>query len=440
MENQNKEWKEKWNDDYLKTICGFANADGGTILIGINNQGEILGLVDAKKLMEDIPNKTKDMLGILVDVNLKKKAKKNYIEIIVEPYPYPISYKGQYHYRSGSTKQELKGAALDKFILQKQGKRWDAVPLANFKSRDIYKKAIDQFKQRASKTNRVNIDVFNENIPVLLDKLNLKADATYYKRACGLLFYVNPEKYITGAYVKLGFFNTDDDLLFQDEVHGSLFEQVDQVMELLLVKYLKAKINYKGTQRIESYPIPIPALREALLNSIVHKDYSSHIPIQISVYANKLVIWNEAQLPENWTIDRLKVKHPSRPFNPDVANCFFRAGLIETWGRGTLKIMNECRVAKINIPQFTYDNNEFMIEFFINNTLSEQVVKIDMAVSLNEEKVMRLLKSDGTITIAELAKRAYLSESTIKRIIKKLQTNQQIYREGSDKDGAWKLA
>ena len=78
--------------------------------------------------MEDIPNKTKDILGILVDVNLKTKAKKHFIEIVVEAYPYPVSYKGQYHFRSGSTKQELKGAALDRFILQKQGKRWDAVP------------------------------------------------------------------------------------------------------------------------------------------------------------------------------------------------------------------------------------------------------------------------------------------------------------------------
>ena len=104
-ESQNIEWKENWRDEYLKWICGFANAQGGKIYIGINDKGEVNGLNDAKKLLEEIPNKTKNHMGILVDVNLKTKANKSYIEIVVEPYPNPISYLGDYHFRSGSTKQ-----------------------------------------------------------------------------------------------------------------------------------------------------------------------------------------------------------------------------------------------------------------------------------------------------------------------------------------------
>jgi ATP-dependent DNA helicase RecG len=100
-ENQNIEYKESWRDEYLKWICGFANANGGSIFIGKNDAGEIVNLKDPKKLLEDIPNKVKDILGILVDVNLHQSAKGDFIEIIVEPYPYPVNYKGQYHYRSG---------------------------------------------------------------------------------------------------------------------------------------------------------------------------------------------------------------------------------------------------------------------------------------------------------------------------------------------------
>ena len=116
-ENQYIEYEESWRDVYLKWICGFANAQGGKIYIGKNDAGKVTGVKDAKRLMEEIPNKVKDILGILVDVNLKKLKKVEFIELNVEPYPYPINYKGQYHYRSGSTKQELKGAALDKFLL-----------------------------------------------------------------------------------------------------------------------------------------------------------------------------------------------------------------------------------------------------------------------------------------------------------------------------------
>ena len=100
-EDQNIEYKESWRDEYLKWICGFANANGGKIVNGKDDNGEITGLKDAKRLMEDIPNKVKDVLGILVDVNLHKSMKDEYIEILVEPYPYPVNYKGQYHYRSG---------------------------------------------------------------------------------------------------------------------------------------------------------------------------------------------------------------------------------------------------------------------------------------------------------------------------------------------------
>mgnify|MGYP002608300443 CR=1 FL=1 len=121
-ENQNTEWKESWRDEYLKWICGFANATGGRIYIGMNDNGKVVGVADADKLLEDIPNKVRDVLGIIVDVNLLEENGLKYIEIDVPPYSNPINYKGQYHYRSGSTKQELKGAALNRFILQALGR------------------------------------------------------------------------------------------------------------------------------------------------------------------------------------------------------------------------------------------------------------------------------------------------------------------------------
>ncbi len=128
-----------------------------------------------------------------------------------------------------------------------------------------------------------------------------------------------------------------------DELSGDLFSQVEKTMELLYTKYLKAYISYDGLQRVETYLFPKLALREAILNAIIHKDYSSGIPIQISVYEDKIVIWNPGVLPERWTLDSLIEKHPSHPFNPLLASAFFRAGYIESWGRGIEKIAHECR-------------------------------------------------------------------------------------------------
>ena len=92
---------------------------------------------------------------------------------------------------------------------------------------------------------------------------------------------------------------TDSDLLYHDEIHGDLFSQVEKTLDLLLTKYLKAGISYEGPQRVEEFPIPENALREAVINAIAHKDYASANPMQISAYADKLMIWNPGHLPQN---------------------------------------------------------------------------------------------------------------------------------------------
>ncbi len=123
-ESQNIEWKESWRDEYLKWICGFANAKGGKVIIGQNDKGDFIGLDKYKKLMDDIPNKIQNQLGIICDVDLKENNGNKYIEIDVKPYDVPISYQGKYPYRSGSTKQELKGNSLNEFLLKKAGKTY----------------------------------------------------------------------------------------------------------------------------------------------------------------------------------------------------------------------------------------------------------------------------------------------------------------------------
>jgi ATP-dependent DNA helicase RecG len=130
-ENQNTEWKQSWRDEYLKWICGFANAEGGSLVIAKNDSGKVVGIDNAAKLLEEIPNKVRDILGIVVAVNLHStKAGLDWLKIVVDAYPSPISYKGEYHLRSGSTKQELKGAALDRFLLRKLGRHWDGIGTA----------------------------------------------------------------------------------------------------------------------------------------------------------------------------------------------------------------------------------------------------------------------------------------------------------------------
>lgn len=386
QEQQNIEWKESWRDEYLKWICGFANAQGGTIYIGKNDKGEVVGVDKAKKLLEDIPNKVRDILGILADINLHETEKGSFLEIIVEPQPFPVNYKGQYHYRSGSTKQELKGAALDKFMLEKKGKKWDGVPVPNVSVDDLKNETFEFFKKRAIVSKRIDESIITEKNINILENLRL-TEKPYLKRASILLFHPDPEKYFTGAYIKIGYFQTDTELIFQDEVKGNLFEQVEKTIEILFTKYIKAIISYEGIHRVETYEYPKDAVREAILNALAHKDYSMGVPIQISVYDNKLMIWNYGQLPEDWTIENLMQKHSSIPYNPDIANTFFRAGLVESWGRGTIKIIEQCKEHGLPKPEFENSGKDFWV-IFRKDIFNENSLK---KLGINERQIKAVL-------------------------------------------------
>ena len=352
-EHQNIEWKSSWDDDYLKWICGYANAHGGTLYIGKeDNTGKVLGINDARKLLKQIPDKITNTMGIVADVNLLYEGKDEYLEIIVEKYPSLISFRGKYYYRSGSTMRTLTGAELNKVLLQRHGLTFDSVALPRVTVDDLKQSAIDVFKKKAVKSRRLTEEDVNVENRILLENLNLFEENNLI-RAAVLSFYGDPEKWVTGSYIKVGFFVTDSDLRYHDEVHGPLIEQIDTTVELVYTKYLKALIYYEGIQRVEKFMFPREAFREILINAVVHKDYTSGNPIQISVYDDKMYIWNDGTMPVSLSsTEKLFMKHSSKPYNPKLAHVFFKSGMIEAWGRSFEKIEAECKKDNTPLPEY----------------------------------------------------------------------------------------
>lgn len=417
LENQNIEWKEGWRDEYLKWICGFANAAGGKLYIGMDDDGNVVSLDNVKKLSEDIPNKVRDVLGIIVDVNILKENGKEYLEIDVPPYSHPINYKGQYHYRSGSTKQELKGAALNRFLMQRTGKNWDDFPISGVTVDDLSDVALNRFRKEAAKSNRVDEEVLGDSTKHLLEDLRLVDEETQQlSKAAILLFHPTPEKYIRGAYIKIGFFMSDnEDLAFQDEVHGSLMEQIEKAYDLIKTKYLVYSISYEGVSRREVPRFPIEALRESLMNAIAHKDYADATPIQISVYPSHIVFWNPGRLPENWTVEKLFEKHPSKPYNPSIANTLFRCGDIESWGRGYKRIVDAVTAYKL-FPPIIEILSGLMITYFTDVRSQLEALKLDERFI----KVLEFTVKNGRITNADVQKLLETNRTTAYRILQQL--------------------
>src|SRR5690554_30458 len=431
-EHQNIEWKESWHNDYFKWICGFANAQGGTLFIGKDDDGNVKHLVNARKLLKDIPNQVRDLLGLMVDVNLHTTNGDDYLEIVVEPYPFPISLRGKYYYRSGSTLQELKGAALAKFLLQRQGKKWDGVPIPNVTADDLKNDTFDFFRKKATKSKRLESEDLDGTNQELLESLQLYLEEEkMLKRAAILLFHPKPEKYVTGAYIKIGYFENEADLMYQDEAHGNLFEQIEKTMDLLFSKYIKALISYEGISRVEIYEYPKEAIREALLNAVAHKDYSGGAPIQIKVFNDRIMIWNDGQLPDNWTISNLLKKHASKPYNPDIANTLFRSGYIESWGRGIEKMMNYCLETGIPVPNYSFEGSDFLVEF--RKDIYHEEYLIDLGLNERQIEALLFFKSSRVITNSEYQTKFEISERTARYDLANLVERKLLLKSGDKK-------
>jgi ATP-dependent DNA helicase RecG len=308
-----------------------------------------------------MPDKITDTMGIVADVNLLYEGTLEYIEIIVDKYPSLISFRGKYYYRSGSTMRTIVGAELDKAMLKSHGRTWDGIALPRVTVEDLKQSAIEVFKEKAVKSGRLTAEDVDVENRILMENLNLYEDDNLI-RAAVLSFYHDPEKWVTGSYIKIGFFVTDSDLRYHDEVNGPLIEQIDRTVELVYTKYLKALIYYEGIQRVEKFMFPREAFREILINAVIHKDYSSCNPIQISVYDDKLYIWNSGEMPPSLsTTEKLFMKHSSIPFNPNIARVFFRSGMIEAWGRSFEKIKRECDNHGTPLPEYDISVDGVMV-------------------------------------------------------------------------------
>lgn len=287
VESQAIEFKSDWRDEHLKVISAFTNADGGNLIIGVDDDGNPIGIKNSKKLLENIPNIVRNKLGIIPSVNIEKRRDKEIVKVVIKPSSVPISYDGKYYIRSGSTTQELKGKELADFLLKKFGKTWDEIVEEKAEFDDLNNETIVKFKKLA--VDRIPSITEEKDWKTVLEKLNLTENSNL-KRATILLFGNNPQRFYIQSCVKIGKFLTATDIQTTDIVEGNLFEQLKNTLEILRSKYLKSNITYEGIHRRDILEYPYDALREAVINALIHRDYIGTSNIQIRVYDDKLIM------------------------------------------------------------------------------------------------------------------------------------------------------
>ena len=410
-EHQNIEYKSNWRDEYLKWICAFANSNGGRLYIGIDDEGKVIGINNARELLEQLPNKFRDILGVFAEVNLLDENDNLHIEIIVPRYDVPISLRGKYYIRVGSTIQELKGPALNEFILKRTGKTWDDIPEQRASIDDIDESTVQQFLKDIRKSKRINVED-DISIEDLLMKLRL-IESNQLKRGSIVLFGKDPGKFYPNIAVKIGKFGTSDtDLKFHEVVEGNLIQLKDKIGEMLNSKFFIHPIDFMGMQRVEKDEYPVAAIREMILNALVHRNYIG-AQTQIRMYDGHFRVWNDGGLPEGITEEDLKKVHSSKPRNPLIADICFKGGYIDSWGRGTIKIIEACYEAGLPEPDLKEEQGGFLSKIYKDRFTEEQLKK--MGLSEKQIKVVLHVKKNGRIINKEYQKLFKVSRETATR-------------------------
>ena len=261
----------------------------------------------------------------------------------------------------------------------------------------------------------------------IFDKLHLTEDGQL-KRGAIVLFGKDPCRFYPSVFVKIGRFAKDDaDLRYQDVEEGNIIVLLRNVLERLNHKYLIKQVTFEGMYRIEKSEYPVPALREMLLNSMVHRSYMGSFT-QMRVYDDKINLWNEGGLPEGISLEALKRSHKSKPRNLLIADVCFKGGLIDAWGRGTLSIIDTCKEAGLPEPELIEEDGGFMVTLFKNNLTKEQLKKL----GLNDRQVDAILffRDKGAITSSEYAERYKISDRTARRDLSELAEIKLLNNEG----------
>lgn len=221
----------------------------------------------------------------------------------------------------------------------------------------------------------------------------------------------------------------------------------DKVVDLLMTKYSISPITYEGIRRIETPSYPYEALREAVLNSIIHNDYGTRTPIQIKVYPDRMEISDDGSPPSNWTLETLLTAHKSHPGNPSMATVFYRAGKVESFGRGIQKILDQYTGRDVKAPEFKFNSCEFTVVLYNENYvegISTQISVDDWKDNLskaklsdNELAVYELIAHSEFTSARDVASKLDISYASVNRVISSLVDKGMIKRIGSKKSGRW---
>ncbi len=450
-------------DTIAKEITGFINSNGGDLILGVDDNKSVIGIENSEQLAIDIQDYLTNNIVPVAPISVSSilyKHRKLILISVWEGSKKPYSYKQIIYNRVGSSTIVAKKTEILSLIenRKKADFNWERMPVlgTEFKDLDIYElqRTIELVKERNPQRT------FNNEEDFLIQQgLMVNGNIT---NACIVLFGKNPTRFIPQSKIRLTVYpdrNSTNTFLEDRFFEGNIFSKLTSICTFLGYMYGKT-IKKEGIHRAEKKNYPEIALREGILNAIVHRDYKSvNGFLQISIFSDRTEISNFGSLPEGITVADLKREHPSILRNPDIANICFIRQYIEMVGSGIIRILSECRKNGFKMPKWSDKNNILVLTFpgvshLANEANNDGVIQnnegINEGININIEginegtkkvlkKIFSYINNNPMVKTSDVKFFVNKSSATTERYLKILRENDYIEYVGANKTGGYKI-
>ncbi len=475
-ESEQLEFKEMVHkEDIAKALCAFLNADGGIVLIGIQNDGKVIGVIDSDKHETEIKNYLLKSIIPEAPITVSTETIDNKNVILAKVWngsKPPYVFNGTIYFRKGSQTVKATPNDISKLILERQKieLHWERQPALGIEIKDLDELEVRNTLKDLAQYGRGK--VFSEK--------HIEEFLTYYglfqngnlTNAAVVLFAKEPTRYMPQCRVRLTVFKgskSSDTFIYDRILEGNLFRNFEEILQFFDVNIaVKSKFSDKKWLR-EDVSYPKLALREGLMNALIHRDYSSVSgSVIVAFYPDHLEITNSGELYGGYTPLDLTKNHLSVPRNPDIAHICFLRQMIEKIGRGTVLMIEDCESKDYPKPEWQSKSGATTLTFpevtvtaktddavndavndTVNDTVNDAVndaVKRGLINAVSDtvndaliDAVKAIIADDQGVSINEVMRKTGKSNATVKRYLQILKTIDLIEFKGAAKTGKYSI-
>ena len=441
--------------DACETLCAFLNKDGGTVVFGVGKKGNVAGQLVSDKTKRELFEvfakfePAADIAVEWVDVDETHKAIVCKVE---RGNMRPYVYDGRPYNRVQSSTTVMPQEEYERMLAERKGFQsdWELEINPDLNLADLDENEIRKTARMGVAEGRLPDSTDINDVIGLLDGFKVRKNGTL-RNAAAVLFCKEDTDYMQ-CLLRLARFNGKDNQIFIDnkQVTGNIFRLIDAGMAFCF-NHLSLSGVINGTYREEHLEVPAKALREALVNALVHRLYVKRgSSVSLAIYDDRVEIINPGMFPSNLTMAELRAGNKSEPRNPTIARVMYSRKTVETWGRGIKLMLDECAKANLPEPQIVAEGGYTKTVFMrpvagskggvrtSDSDLSREVNEANREVNEVNQRILQILRSAPRCTIPVMAQMAKVSRATIDRAIKTLKEQGRIRRVGRTR-GHWEV-